>query len=56
MNGRFEGISYVKSFSNDLESLKNIAEKTNIKILSDKEYLKLVKNNKSDQFYMIEEI
>ncbi|WP_276804691.1 DNA cytosine methyltransferase [Lactobacillus hominis] len=56
MNGRFEGVSFVKSFSENIETLKQIAEESHLKVLSDKDYLKLIKNNKSDQFYMIEEI
>lgn len=56
--GRFSGKSYVKKFSNSVEELKTFIAHSGIPLLTDEEYLKLVRKKTVHsfyEFYMIEE-
>lgn len=55
MNGNKEGESYVINSFNTLEELKLYSKSKNISIISDKEYLTLVKKKQDCEFYMINE-
>lgn len=54
LDSRYAGESFVQAFSNDINALKNMVKQTNIPIISDQDYLKLVQRRKSSNFYMIE--
>lgn len=56
IDSRFEGKSYVQEYSSTIENLKKIIEKSDIELLNDEEYLKLVQKKKKARFYMIEEL
>lgn len=58
VRGRFSGGSYVKKFSNSREKLKKFIKYSGIPLLTDEEYLKLVRKKTNQTFYeffMIEE-
>lgn len=55
INSRFEGKTYVQKYSDSFENLEKEISNTNIKLLSDEEYLKLIQRRKKANFYMIEE-
>lgn len=55
IDSRFEGQSYVEKFSDSIEKLKDIVYNSDIPLLNDEEYLKLVQKKKQAKFYMIEE-
>lgn len=55
IDSRFEGESYVEKFSDSKDELEKMALQSDIPLLSDNEYLKLVQKKKKAQFYMIEE-
>ena len=56
IDSRFEGQSYVQSYADSLEELNKIVEESDIPLLTDEEYLKLIQKKKSAKFYMIEEV
>ena len=56
VNGRYDGYSYVDAYFNDEKDIEEYVKDQRLKLLSDEEYLKLVRKGKSDTFYMIEEI
>lgn len=51
----FEGQSYVYQFSNSIDDLRKIVKSSDIPLLSDKDYFKLIQKKKKAKFYMIEE-
>ena len=56
INGRFEGNSYVEKYAADREDLVSCIENSDIPLLDDKEYLKLIRREKNTKFYMTEEL
>lgn len=56
INGRSEGSSYVEKYANSREELYKFVKSTDIELIQDTEYLKLIQNNRNSKFYMIEEI
>lgn len=56
IDSRYRGESFVEKYSSSIEELKTFANKMNIPVLSDQEYLKLIQKKKATKFYMIEEI
>lgn len=56
IDSRFEGRSYVQSYADNLDELKDIVNSSDIPLLTDEEYLKLIQKKKSAKFYMIEEV
>lgn len=55
IDSRFEGQSYVQCYLDNLDELKKIISVTDIPLLTDSDYLKLIQKKKSAKFYMIEE-
>lgn len=56
LDSRYVGESYVAKYSDSIDELKSEVEKSELPLLSDEEYLKLVQNKKSAKFFMIEEV
>ena len=56
IDSKFEGRSYVKAYSDSMKDLKNIINNSDIPLISDKEYLKLIQKKQKSEFYMIEEL
>jgi len=56
IKGRSEGNSYVEKYSDSIDELRSYVNDTNIKLVDDKEYLNLIQKNRSEKFYMIEEV
>lgn len=52
----FTGQSYVESYSDSFDDLKAKADASDIELISDEEYLKIVQKKKTGKFYMIEEV
>lgn len=56
IDSRYRGESFVEKYSSSISELKEIINKTDIPLLTDEEYLKLVQKKKATKFYMIEEV
>lgn len=59
MHGRYSGFSYVERFidtKEELDTLIQELESKQIKLLSDEEYIRLVKKGQSGEFYMVAQI
>lgn len=53
MKSRFEGESFVKGYFDEDDKAVEFAKSTEVQILTDEEYLKLVKRNVSKKFYSL---
>lgn len=56
VGNKFDGESYVEAYSNDLEELRRIIGKTDVPLITDDEYLKIVQKKRTATFYMIKEV
>ncbi|MCK8624786.1 DNA cytosine methyltransferase [Apilactobacillus sp. M161] len=56
INGKFDGKSFVKHFSNSKEKLEQIAKESDIDLLSDEKYISMIQKNKKMKFYIIEKM
>lgn len=56
VTGKFKGESYVINRFSTMEDAVKYAQDNKLKVVSDKEYLKLIEKKRNDSFYMIEEI
>lgn len=55
MDSRFEGESFVQQYSDSIGELETIVNKSDVELLTDEDYLKLVQKKKNAKFYMIKE-
>ena len=53
MKSRFEGESFIKAYVDNDNEAKQLALETEISIIEDEEYLKLVKKDVSKRFYSL---
>lgn len=56
IKGRSEGESFVEKYSDSLSELMDYIEDTDVNLIDAEQYLKLVQKNKSEKFYLINEI
>lgn len=56
VTGKFKGESYAIKKFGSLDEAKDFAKENMLKVIDDKDYLKLIEKKRNDSFYMIEEI